>query len=427
VLITILGIFCSPWIVRIIAWGFGSSGEKYELTVLLTRITFPYILLIGIVALFMGVLNSLRRFASPAAAPILLNVGMIGGAVLISPYLSQPIIGLAFGVIIGGILQVCLQIPWVLKSGISLCPVWMPYHPAVKRIGLLMLPAIFGSAIYQFNQFMGTLLASLLQEGSISWLYYADRLVQFPLGIFAISISTAALPSLSRHVTEKNFNEFKETLDHSLKMTFFITIPSMVGLIVLGRPIIQLIFEGGVFDSKSTLMSAKALMFYSVGLWAFAGVRVPVSAFYAFQDTKTPVRIAVVAMIANLLFSLILMRLLEHAGLALALSLASTIQFCLLIVILRLRLDEWNLYPIFLTIIKCLVSSIIMGIVVYLIYFRLITPKPSSGVLIMTLSLFGVIIIGVITYFIVSRIVRCSETSYLIDMFRSLIRTDKGR
>jgi len=181
--VTILGVVFAPWVVRIQAFGFGGAGMKYDLTVLLTRITFPYIFLISLVAFFMGILNSLRHFAAPAAAPIFLNVGIIASTVWISPHCPQPVMGVAIGVIIGGILQLALQIPWVLRKGVSLVPCWRPGHPAVKRIGLLMLPAIFGSAIYQLNQFIGTLLASFLQEGSISWLYYADRLVEFPLGV----------------------------------------------------------------------------------------------------------------------------------------------------------------------------------------------------------------------------------------------------
>lgn len=195
--ITIVGVLLSPWIVRIQAFGFGGGGTKYDLTVLLTRITFPYIFLVGLVALFMGILNCLRHFAAPAAAPIFLNVGIIASTFWLSPHLSDPIVGVAIGVLIGGVFQVTLQVPWILKKGLTLRPCWKPGHPAVKRIGRLMLPAVFGSAIYQFNQFAGTLLASFLREGSISWLYYADRLVQFPLGVFAIAISTAVLPSLS--------------------------------------------------------------------------------------------------------------------------------------------------------------------------------------------------------------------------------------
>jgi len=211
VVVTVLGVLFAPFFVKIQAFGFGSSGIKYDLTVFLTRLTFPYIFFIGIVAFFMGVLNSLRRFAAPAAAPILLNVGIIGAAYFISPYCAEPIVGVAMGVILGGVLQVALQIPWIYGAGLRLFPKWQPFHPAVRRIGYLMLPAVFGSAVYQFNQFVGTLLASFLREGSVSWLYYADRLVQFPLGVFAIAISTAALPTLSAHAARKDHAQFQKT------------------------------------------------------------------------------------------------------------------------------------------------------------------------------------------------------------------------
>jgi putative peptidoglycan lipid II flippase len=332
--VTVLGILLSPWIVRIQAFGFGGSGVKYDLTVLLTRITFPYILLVSLVAFFSGILNSLRRFGAPAAAPIFLNVGIIAATLWISPLFPQPILGVAVGVLLGGSLQVLLQLPWLMREGVSLIPCWMPDHPAVRRIGTLMLPAVFGSAIYQLNQFVGTLLASFLPEGSVSWLYYADRLVEFPLGVFAIAISTAALPTLSKQIAQKEMKEFHETLSHALRLTFFITIPSMAGLMILGRPIIQLFFQRGAFDPLSTLMTDRALFFYTVGLWAYSGTRVMVNAFYAIQDTRTPVKVATVAMLANFLFGVLLMGPLQHGGLALALSLASALQFWILLVAL---------------------------------------------------------------------------------------------
>jgi len=421
--VTVLGVLFSPWIVRIQAWGFGGVGDKYELTVLLTRITFPYIFLISLVALFMGILNSLRHFAAPAAAPILLNVGIICSTVWASSHLSQPIVGVAIGVIFGGILQVGLQIPWIIRNGVSLLPLWMPGHPAVKRLGLLMLPAIFGSAIYQFNQFTGTLLASFLQEGSVSWLYYADRLVQFPLGVFAIAISTAALPSLAKQATENNLGEFTDTLSHSLRLTFFITIPSMVGLIILCRPIIQLFFERGAFEVLSTEMTARALVLYSMGLWAFSGIRVIVSAFYAFQDTKTPVKVATIAMAANLIFSLFLMRTpLRHGGLALALSLASAIQFCLLVFYLKKKMDVWDLAPVLKSIGKCVIASIVMGICIrYLSSFWLM-PGLTPGVSRLAVSVIGLVLIGAIIYFIAARILGCRELSYVLNIFSPISR-----
>ncbi|NVL93011.1 MAG: murein biosynthesis integral membrane protein MurJ, partial [Desulfobacterales bacterium] len=248
--ITILGIVFSPLIVRIIAPGFGGMGEKYALTVLLTRIMFPYIFLVSLVALFMGILNSLKHFAAPAAAPVFLNLSMIAALVFLAPSMRTPTVGLAIGVVVGGVIQVALQIPFLMEKGLSFVPKWNPNHPALKRIGVLMLPTLFGSAIYQVNQLVGTLLASLLREGSVSYLYYADRLVQFPLGVFAIAISTAVLPSLSREAAQRDLDGLKETLSHALRLTMFITIPAMIGLIVLREPIIRLLFQRGA-DRKS--------------------------------------------------------------------------------------------------------------------------------------------------------------------------------
>lgn len=420
--VTLLGILLSPWIVRIQAFGFGGSGLKYDLTVLLTRITFPYIFLISLVALFMGILNSLRHFSAPAAAPILLNVGMIGSALWISPRLSEPIVGLAMGVIIGGMLQVALQIPWILKKGISILPCWMPRHPAVKRIGLLMLPAIFGSAIYQFNQFVGTLLASFLAEGSVSWLYYADRLVQFPLGVFAIAISTAALPSLSKQAAEKNLDDFRDTLAHALRLVFFITIPSMVGLIILGEPIIKVFFERGAFDAVSTSGTTYALMFYAVGLWAFSGIRVMVSAFYALQDTKTPVKVASVAMVANLIFSLIFISVMQegkqHGGLALALSLASTLQLFLLILFFRKRMKVLDLRPIMATGGKCLFASLVMALGIFIIKSLWFAGGPIQGLFALASRLSVLILSGVVIYFATTWLMGCRELSSILGIFR---------
>ena len=422
VIVTVLGVLFSPWIVRIQAFGFGGSGVKYDLTVLLTRITFPYIFFISVVAFFMGVLNSLRHFAAPAAAPVFLNVGIIGAAYFISPSLPDPIVGVAVGVLIGGILQVCLQIPWIVKKGLKLFPRWQPNHPAVKKIGLLMLPAIFGSAVYQLNSYIGTLLASFLVEGSVSWLYYADRLVQFPLGVFAIAISTAALPSLSTQAAKKDLEQFGDILSHALRMVFFITVPATVGLIILGKPIIQVLLERGAFDATSTLMTNRALIFYALGLLAFSGIRVMVSAFYALQDTKTPVKIAIIAFLTNLIFSLILMGPLKHGGLALALSLASSLQFCLLVVFLKRKVPVINLRPVIISALKCIFAAVVMGSGVFYMYSRWLTANSDSGLLSMSIDLAGLIGIGVVLYFVFARILRCRELGSLWETFSPIIR-----
>jgi len=414
--VTILGIIFSPLIVRIIAPGFGGIGEKYALTVLLTRIMFPYIFLVSVLALFMGILNSLKHFAAPAMAPIFLNLSMIAALLFLTPYMKIPTVGLAIGVIGGGILQLTLQIPFLMTKGLSFAPKWNPGHPTLKRIGILMLPIIFGSAIYQINQLVGTLLASLLKEGSVSYLYYADRLVQFPLGVFAIAISTAVLPSLSREAANGDLVRLKETLSHALRLTMFITIPAMVGLIILREPIIRVLFQRGAFDSFATAMTARALLYYSLGLWAFAALRVFVSAFYSLQDTKTPVKVAVVAMILNIIFSVVLMHTpLEHGGLALALSLASTLQLVMLIFLLRKRLGGIEGRVVVSSMVKSFGSSLIMGACIYILTLKILAGDYTQSFFGLTIGLLVIIGAGVFIYFILAKLLGSRELSSLME------------
>lgn len=419
VVVSVAGVLLAPWIVRIQAFGFGNTGTKYELTVLLTRITFPYIFLISLVAFFMGVLNSLKHFAAPAAAPIFLNVGIIGGAVLISPNLKEPIVGVAIGVIIGGVFQVLLQLPWTKKEGMLLWPKWNPSHPAVRRIGALMVPAVFGSAVYQLNQFIGTLLASFLPEGSISWLYYADRVVQFPLGIFGIAISTAALPTLSEHAASDNFLEFSETLTHSLSLVFFITFPAMVGLLVLGEPIVKLIYQRGAFDYYATSMTYRALVFYSIGLWAFSGIRIMVSAFYAMQDTRTPVMVAICALLVNVILSVVFMGPMKHAGLALALSCASSIQFVLLFLALKRKAPHICLSPGTGSIIKSSLASAIMGACLYLVQYKWGLAYAARGSAYLFVDVAVLISAGAMLYFGLAGLMRSEEVTSLVTILHS--------
>jgi putative peptidoglycan lipid II flippase len=416
--ITILGIIFSPFIVRVIAPGFGGMGEKYALTVLLTRIMFPYIFLVSLLALFMGILNSLKHFAVPAIAPILLNLSMIAALLFITPYMKKPTIGLAYGVIVGGVIQVLLQIPFLISKGLSFAPKWDLKHPALKKIGMLMLPTIFGSAIYQINQLIGTLLASLLREGSISYLYYADRLVQFPLGVFAIAISTAVLPSLSRQAAGGDIYQLKQTLSHALRLTMFITIPAMVGLIVLRQPIITLLFQRGAFDSFTTIMTAQALLYYSLGLWAFAGLRVFVSAFYSLQDTKTPVKVAVMAMILNIIFSLSLMGPLKHGGLALALSLASTLQLFMLIFLLQRRLGGIGGRVVINSMGRSFISSLIMGICIYFLACKVVFISGVHKTFTLALGLLIIICSGFAIYLVVSYLLGSKELSSITELLK---------
>ena len=362
--ITIIGVLAAPLIIRSVAPGFAASPGKLALTIHLTRLMFPYVMFIGLVALSMGILNVMGHFAAPALAPVLLNLAMIGslyGVAWVSESQTVRILGLACGVLLGGALQLVLQLPYLFRFGVRLWGRGL-WHPAMAKAGRLMLPTIFGAAVYQVNILVGTLLASLLPEGSVSYLYYADRLVQFPLGIFAQAAATAVLPSLSRQAARGDHAAMGETFAYSMRLVLFITIPAMVGLIVLREPIVSLLFERGAFDAQTARLTSDALLYYCLGLWAFAAVRIVVSTFYAMQDTRTPVKTATVAIAANMLFGMVLMGPMRHCGLALATSLASMLNLAMLVVVLRRRLGAIGWRQVAKTCAKTLFASLIMAI-----------------------------------------------------------------
>lgn len=355
---TILGIIFSPWIVQIIAGGFREDPQKFALTVILTRIMFPFLLFVGMVAYFMGLLNSMNHFFAPALAPVLLNIGIIFGAVILAPLFYEPVIGLSLGVIIGGFAQFIFQIPFLKGKEITLKWRLEPFHPGILKVLTLMLPSVFALAVTQLNIFISTRLATHLPEGSVSYLYYADRFMELPLGIFAISVATAMLPTLSRQASQGEIEELKETLSFSLRLVFFFTIPSMFLLISLRVPILNLLFQRGSFDYTSTMKTADALLFYSLGLWAFSGVRLITPVFYSFKDTITPVIIASIAVIVNLITGIILMFPLKHGGLALATSIAACCNFILLLIVLRRRIGSILRYDLLKSLGKITIASI---------------------------------------------------------------------
>ena len=366
-IVTVVGIVAAPVLVWVIAPGFAEDPDKFAVTVRLTRIMFPYILLVGLVALAMGILNPLGHFAAPALAPVLLNLAMIGGVLFISPHMKDPVTGLAIGVVFGGVLQLLLQLPFLAKRGVIFWQRARVYHPVLKKVAILMGPMVFGAAVYQINQLVGTLLASLLPEGSVSYLYYADRLVQFPLGVFAIALATAVLPSLSRQAAADDMAALKETFGYAMRLVFFITLPAMVGLIMLREPIVALLFRRGAFTVDTVRLTAYALLFYAAGLWAFSAVRIVVSIFYALQDTKTPVKIACISVAANIVLSIVLMQYLAHGGLALATSLASMVNLALLLYLLRRRLGRLGMKKTATSVFKSALFAAAMGAGVWLL------------------------------------------------------------
>jgi len=409
--VTLGGILLSPWIVRLIAPGF--DAEKISLTVTLTRWMFPYLFCIGLVALCMGILNVLGHFAAPAIAPAILNLAIIGSVLFIAPGMATPVIGLALGVLIGGILQLALQLPILVRKGFCFWQTAKLMHPALKKVGILILPIILGGAVYQINIVVGTLLASLLNEGSITHLYFADRLVQFPLGIFAIAASTAILPTLSRQAAARELDELKHTFAHALKLVFFISIPAMTGLIVLREPIVALLFQRGEFDAAATQLTSQAVLYYAIGLWAFSAVRIVAATFFALQDARTPVRIAIVSIIANIFLGLILMKPLAHGGLALATSLASMLNLALLMHALRARMGSLGWKNIVQSAGKAFLSSLVMGMVVWASARALIPLESRSfaGLLIGVAASIG---IGICIYGTTSFALKSQELSKVL-------------
>ena len=411
VITTIFGVLLSPWIVRLIAPGF--SADKLSLTIILTRLMFPYIIFIGLVAICMGILNALGHFAAPAFAPVLLNLSIIGSVLFISPYLTSPVIGLAVGVLIGGFLQLALQLPVLIRRGFYFWQEAKMIHPGLKRVGTLIPPVILGGAVYQINILVGTLLGSLLDQGSITYLYFADRLVQFPLGIFAIATATALLPSLARQAAKGDLNALKDTFDQTLKLVFFITIPATVGLIILREPIVALLFQRGEFDVQATRLTAQALLYYSIGLWAFSAVRIVAATFFALQDTRTPLRIAGISIFANIVLGVVLMKPFAHGGLALATSLASMLNLGLLLGALRTRLGALGLKSIALSVCRSLSCSLVMGIGVRMA--ALVTvPDKNSTLTGLIGAVTGSIVIGLCIYGAASYIIKSPELNRVL-------------
>jgi putative peptidoglycan lipid II flippase len=420
--ITLLGIAFSPWIVKAIAYGFSANPEKFGLTVLLNRLMFPYIFFISLVALSMGVLNSLRHFSAPAFSPVILNLSIIACALLGFPYLDEPILSLALGVLIGGMGQLLFQIPFLYRKGIVIR--WRVdwSHPGVRRVLILMGPSVLGLAVSQLNVLVNTLLASYLPQGSVSYLYYADRLLEFPMGIFAIAIATAVLPSLSDHAARKDWSALRDTMVFALRLTFFLILPAMAGLIILRNPIIQILFQRGAFDAHSTTMTAQALFFYALGLIAFAGIRIVVPAFYALQDTKTPVKIAGWALLANLGFGILLMSPLKHGGLALAVSLSAGLNFILLMIFLRKKIGSFGGTVIWSSFFKNLLAAGVMSLVVHWV-ISFIAWEKEGVTFEKIIGLLFALSAGAIIYWAACRFMGCEEAKTILNLFKRKIKT----
>lgn len=335
--VTIIGVIGSPVLAALFGtgwfldyWQGGEDGAKFELAALMLKITFPYLFFITLTGLAGAILNTLNKFAVAAFTPVLLNICIIAAALYLSPRLDEPAIGLAWGVFFGGVVQLAFQLPFLLRTGLMTKPQWGWRDPHVSKVRTLMIPALFGVSVSQINLLLDTLIASFLATGSISWLYYSDRLLEFPLGLFGIAIATVILPTLSRNHASADSHQFKANMDWAVRMVCLLGIPAAAGLIVLAEPLLSLLFVRGEFDASDARMASYSLMAYGSGLLSFMLVKVLAPGFFSRQDTKTPVRYGIWAMAANMLFNIILAVPFGYVGLAIATAMSATLNAALL-------------------------------------------------------------------------------------------------
>jgi putative peptidoglycan lipid II flippase len=329
-IVTVLGVVGAPWIVRVFAPGFDTDGQRFDLAVTMLRINFPYLLLVSLTAFSGAILNTYSRFWVAAFTPVFLNITMIAAAIWLSPEMATPIIALAWGVLIAGFVQLIFQWPFLRRLHLLPRPVINFRDPGVMRVLKLMVPALFGVSVGQVNLLVDTLFASLLAVGSVSWLYYSDRLMEFPLGVFGVAISTVILPHLSRHHATESQTSFSLTLDWAFRAVLLVGIPAAIVLAVISGPLLSTLFQYGKFDGFAVSQASLSLAAFAIGITPFMLVKIFASGFYAKQDMRTPVRIGVIAMIVNTVLNCALIWPLAHAGIALATSLAALVNSGLL-------------------------------------------------------------------------------------------------
>jgi putative peptidoglycan lipid II flippase len=416
--ITVFGIIFSPLLVRLIAPGFGADAVKFATTVKLNRLIFPYILLIGLAAYSMGILNSLRHFTIPAFAPCLLNISIIICALI----WGEGIKGLASGVLIGGVLQLAIQVPILYRKGFRFKFTNKFKHPAIKKIGKLMTPRLFSSSIYQLNNFVDSIFGSLafiVGEGVVAGLYFSYRLIQFPLGIFGNSLAQAILPTLSlQAIDPEDRQKFRETLVFGLRSILFIMIPASIGFMALSKPIINGLFGGGKFNAYSVEITSGALFFYSIGLFAYGATRILQCGFFALKDTLTPTIVSGLSLALNVLFNLILMFPLKSNGLALATSVSGILSSLVLFYLLDKKIGGMEKRKLGLHAAKVILAS--LGMAAVCLEALKINPAASVHILNRIFNLVVPVVCGIISYILFSLLLG-------IEQARSLLRLVKKK
>ncbi len=398
IITTVIAVIIAPIIILLFAYGFYQYPEKFNLATDMLRITFPYLLLISITAFFGAILNTYNNFAIPAFTPVLLNISIIICAVFLADKLDTPIMALAYGVLLGGIVQLLFQIPFLIKIN-KLPKLATTKHSSVKLLKKRMLPAIFGVSVSQINLLFDTIIASFLITGSISWLYYSDRLLELPLALIGIALATLSIAKLSDYFSKKDFKNFKKTIDDCLKIAITLAIPASIGLIVLAEPLIITLFQYQQFSANDSYQSSLSLMAYAIGLSPLIIVKILAPVFYARGNIRTPVKIAIVAMLTNIILNIIFAYYYQHTGIALATSISSILNAFLLYYVLHkkkiYKLDK-SIYKLFIPVIM---ASLIM--LIGIVYFSLdVNYYLQSSVWQRTFALLSTIIIAILSYFL---------------------------
>ncbi|KLN96379.1 murein biosynthesis integral membrane protein MurJ [Moellerella wisconsensis] len=397
-LVTVAGIVAAPWIIYVTAPGFSEDADKFILTTSLLRVTFPYIFLISLASLAGAILNTWNRFSVPAFAPTLLNVSMIFFAAFLAPYFDPPIMALAWAALVGGILQLVYQLPHLKKIGMLVLPRLSFRNSGVWRVMRLMGPAIIGVSVSQISLIINTIFASFLQSGSVSWMYYADRLMELPSGVLGVALGTILLPSLAKSFTSGNHEEYRRLMDWGLRLCFLLALPCAVALAILSEPLTVALFQYGNFTAFDAAMTQRALMAYCVGLMGMIVVKILAPGFYSRQDIKTPVKIAIATLILTQLMNLVFIGPLQHAGLALSIGLAS----CFNAGVLYWQLRKRNIFKPLAGWGKFLGKLLFALVVMVAVLFGLLYLMPAweqGNMLMRMLRLILVVILGASSYF----------------------------
>lgn len=424
--VVLLGIVFSPLIIKFFAPGF--ADQQYDLAVLLNRLMFPYLFFISLTSFFIGVLYSKNSFAVPATSQIELNLVMILCALLLHSIFDLSIISLAIGVLIGGLLQLVTQAYYGIRQNFYVPSfVWNPDHPDVKKMMRLMLPATAGIAIYQVNLMVSRAFASLIEDGTVTYIYLSDRIFELPLGIFAVAIATVSLPALSEYYTRRELTKFRETISKAIRSTMFISIPAMFGVLALNLPIISYLFQHGRFSFENTVACAPVVFNAILGLFAVSKTRILVQAFYAMGDIKAPVWIAFLSFLINIIFSLLFIYAIHlgGSGLTMANTISNIFNSTILSIVLYKKIGDYEVKRILTTIIKTTVASTVMFVCIFKVS-DLGVWSTAGNYHLKTAYLLGAILVGIIVFGLISYLLKIEEMGYSLNAIKNrLNRHDK--